>query len=409
MPVNQHVSVIICAAGKGVRAGFEKNKLLRSMPGNTGGTVLEHTVHAFVAAGVGQIVVAAAERDKKEIERLLSPFPLCTVVTGGETRTRSVKNALSAVTGEIVLVHDGARPYVSGKIIADCITSVETYGSGICALPLTDTAVRAKEGFIADVPPREEMFAVQTPQGFRTAELRAAYEKVGAESYTDDSAVCAKFVRPPRLFIGEKENRKLTFAEDFLPAHMPPYVRTADSTERADVPALLFPQAQAVGNGRVGIGVDTHAFGKPQDYIVLAGIKIPAESGLFAHSDGDVLAHAVTDAILSAAGLRDIGYYFPDTDEKWEGADSMEMLRAALEKVKKAGFVPCNVSVAVQAQKPRLSKFIPTMSGNLAKVMELPLSAVGIAAGTNEGLGFVGEGRGITVTAAVLLQKAERG
>lgn len=404
MPVNREVSVIICAAGKGSRAGFGKNKLLLPLPGGAGETVLEHTVRAFVRAEVGQIVVAAAPCDRAKIENLLAPYsPLCIVTEGGETRTRSVKNALAAVTGRIVLVHDGARPYVSEKVIADCIQSVRACGSGVCALPLTDTAVRAKDGFIADVPPRDEMFAVQTPQGFLTAELKAAYEKTGKENYTDDSAVYAKFIRPPRLFIGEKENRKLTFAEDFR-APAPPLPLSGDDGKTADVPPLLFLRAQALGAARVGIGVDTHAFGKAQDYIVLAGVKIPAESGLIAHSDGDVLAHAVTDAALSAAGLRDIGFYFPDTDEKWRGADSMEMLRAALQEVKKTGFVPCNVSVAVQAQKPRLGKFIPAMSENLAKTMNIPLSAVGIAAGTNEGLGFVGEGKGITVTAAVLLQ-----
>ncbi len=408
MPENNEVSVIICAAGKGTRAGFENNKLLQPMPENNGETVLEHTVRAFSRAGVGQIVIAAAPDERAHIRALFAAEARCTVVTGGRRRTDSVKNALDAVTGEIVLVHDGARPYVSQKIIADCIACVRRNGSGVCALPLTDTVVRAKEGCIEEVPPREELFAVQTPQGFFTAELREAYAKTGEENYTDDSAVYAKFIRPPRLFIGERENRKLTFAEDFAPPAPPLPPDTAkENAENAEGSPLLFPRAQAIGGTRIGIGVDTHAFGKAQNHIVLAGVKIPADSGLIAHSDGDVLAHAVTDAVLSAAGLRDIGFYFPDTDEKWKGADSMEMLRAALREAKKTGFVPCNVSVAVQAQKPRLSRFIPAMTENLAKVMDIPPSAVGIAAGTNEGLGYIGEGKGITVNAAVLLQTTE--
>ncbi len=398
MPVNKDISVILCAAGKGTRAGFKSNKLLQPMPENSDETVLEHTVRAFLRTGVGQIVIAASTDDREDIEKMFADCPLCTVTTGGATRTDSVKNALKAVTGAIVLVHDGARPYVSGKVIADCIASVRKYGSGVCALPLTDTVVRTKDGAIVEVPPREQMFAVQTPQGFSTDELRTAYAKIGEENYTDDSAVYARFIRPPHFFIGEKENKKLTFAEDFLP--------NAKMNGNTSFP--LFPSFPTSGTMpvRAGIGIDTHAFGKKQDYIVLAGVKIPAESGLIAHSDGDVLAHAVTDAVLSASGLRDIGFYFPDADEKWKGADSLAMLRAALQEVRKAGFLPCNVSVAIQAEKPKLSKFIPTMTENLARVMQLPLSAVGIAAGTNEGLGYVGEGKGITVTAAVLLQKA---
>lgn len=396
--MNKDISVIICAAGKGMRAGFKNNKLLQPMPENSDETVLEHTVHAFLRTGVGQIVIAVSTDDRKEVEKMFADSPLCTVTAGGATRTDSVKNALKGVTGAIVLVHDGARPYVSVKVIADCIASVRKYGSGVCALPLTDTVVRAKDGVIVDVPPREQMFAVQTPQGFSTDELRTAYAKIGKENYTDDSAVYARFIRPPHYFIGEKENKKLTFAEDFLP----------NTKTDANTSFPLFPYFPTSGTipVRAGIGIDTHAFGKQQDYIVLAGVKIPAENGLIAHSDGDVLAHAVTDAVLSAAGLRDIGFYFPDTDERWKGADSLAMLRAALQEVRKAGFLPCNVSVAIQAEKPKLSKFISTMTENIARVMQLPLSAVGIAAGTNEGLGYVGEGKGITVTAAVLLQKA---
>ena len=347
------------------------------MPNNSGVTVLQKTVQAFCREDIAEIIIAVSPVDKTEVENLLADQPLCKVVLGGETRTQSVQNALAAVTGEIVLIHDGARPYVTQKMISDCIESVKKYGSGVCALPVTDTVVIAEKETISFVPNRENVYAVQTPQGFYTSDMVRSYAKIVNENYTDDSAVYAKFIKPPHLFEGSRENKKLTFREDFI----------------YDAPA------------RVGVGIDTHAFGKTQDYIVMAGVNVPSDSGLIAHSDGDVLVHAVMDALLSAAGLRDIGYYFPDTDEKWKNADSMKMLAEVMEKIKKQGFTPCNLSVAIQAQQPKLCKYVPTMSENLAKFLNLPLSAVGITAGTNEGLGYVGEGKGITVTANVLLKK----
>ncbi|MBQ7302888.1 MAG: 2-C-methyl-D-erythritol 2,4-cyclodiphosphate synthase [Clostridia bacterium] len=158
------------------------------------------------------------------------------------------------------------------------------------------------------------------------------------------------------------------------------------------------------GIARCGFGVDTHAFGKEQDYIVLAGVKIPSESGLIAHSDGDVLVHAVMDALLSAAGLKDIGHYFPDTDDKWKDASSMKMLEQVVALIRAEGFVVANVSVAIQAEKPRLAKYIDEMKNALSGGLGIDPVCVGISAGTNEGLGYVGEGKGITVNAYVLLQ-----
>ena len=133
-------------------------------------------------------------------------------------------------------------------------------------------------------------------------------------------------------------------------------------------------------------------------------MKIPSESGLIAHSDGDVLVHALMDALLSAAGLRDIGYYFPDTDKKWENASSMGMLSRVMDIIKEKGYLVQNVSIAVQAEKPRLAKYIDEMKNALSCALKIDPSAVGISAGTNEGLGYIGEGKGITVNAYVLLR-----
>lgn len=369
--MSERISVIICAAGTGARAGFDQNKLLVPLLGIP---ALERSLSAF-APFVDQILIAINPRDEEEILPLANKYGAKTVL-GGSTRTESVYNALKETDGEIVLVHDGARPFVTADCITACIDSVKRHTSGVCAVPVVDTVVTRQNDRLF-YPDRKTTYSIQTPQGFLTTELRAAYEQAFLDNrtdFTDDSSLFTAYVRCATLCNGDKDNRKLTYKEDF------------------------FLQAS-----RVGFGVDTHAFGKPQDYIMLGGVKIPAESGLIAHSDGDVLVHALMDAPLSAAGLKDIGHYFPDTDERWKGANSMEMLKQVVSLIGRQGFVPANASVAIQAEKPRLAKYIDEIKTALSAALSLPVSAVGVSAGTNEKLGYVGEGKGITVYATVLL------
>lgn len=378
-PATKNVCALICAGGKGTRAGFNKNKLLKDVLGIP---VLERTIAAFAAAGISEIVVAAAREDFPEIAPLCRKYG-ATLCEGGATRFLSVYSGLQQAKkakSEIVLIHDGARPFVSAETVAACIQSVKTYKSGVCAVPATDTLAAANEnGEIESYPVRAKTYRIQTPQGFYLAEIRAAYEQAiqnGETDFTDDSSVYAKYIRAPKLCAGEEKNIKLTYAEDFRKAF-----------------------------ARVGIGVDTHAFGRAQNYIVLGGVQVPSESGMIAHSDGDVLCHAVMDALLSAAGLKDIGHYFPDTSAEWENADSMKMLAKVLSLVRGQGFRPVNLSAAIQAEKPRLAKYIGAIKKSLASALNLPETAVGISAGTNEKLGYIGEGKGITANAAVLLEQ----
>ena len=266
----KNVCALICAGGKGTRAGFNKNKLLKDVLGIP---VLERTIAAFAAAGISEIVVAAAQEDFPEIAPLCRKYG-ATLCEGGATRFLSVYSGLRQTKSEIVLIHDGARPFVSAETVAACIQSVKTYKSGVCAVPATDTLAAANaNGEIESYPVRAKTYRLQTPQGFYLAEIRAAYDQAiqnGETDFTDDSSVYAKYIRAPKLCAGEEKNIKLTYAEDFRKAF-----------------------------ARVGIGVDTHAFGRAQNYIVLGGVQVPSESGLIAHSDGDVLCHAVTSGIIS--------------------------------------------------------------------------------------------------------------
>ena len=369
------VCAIICAAGKGSRAGFEKNKLLLAVEGKT---ILEKTLSAFDFPLIDEIIVTSSENDFAEISAICHTFERTKTVLGGATRTDSVYNALKEATADIVLVHDGARPFVTRQMIEGCIDSVKQKGSGICAIECRDTVAVVAEGKIITVPNRNNLQQIQTPQGFWREKLLYAYEMAAQEAspyYTDDSSIYARYCEEPHVCAGDSKNVKLTYAEDLREQF-----------------------------ARCGFGIDTHAFGREQDYIVLAGVKIPSASGLIAHSDGDVLVHAVMDALLSAAGLKDIGHYFPDTDEKWKGASSMGMLNEVVSLLAQEGYGVKNISVAIQAEKPRLAKYIDDMKNALAIALKIDATAVGISAGTNEGLGYVGEGKGITVNAYVLLR-----
>ena len=374
-----NIYAVIPAAGTGSRAGFEKNKILQKVGG---ASVLWRTVSAFARnENIAGVAVCANKNERAEIERELRGFAKVLYADGGSTRTESVKNALEVLAAlpcppDYVLIHDAARPFVSQKIIDDCIYAVRSFGSAICSLPCTDTLVRGQNGMIAGIYDRDTAFTLQTPQGFAFSEILSAYRKItDRDSFTDDSGVYAKYVAPPRLFAGDKRNVKLTFREDF-----------------------------AMTQYRTGIGIDTHAFGGDKNHIVLGGVKIPAAHGLVAHSDGDVLCHAVMDALLSAAGLADIGHYFPDTDPQYKGADSLALLGKVRAILEVHGFTVGNVSAAIIAEAPKLAPHIQKMKQNIADVLQISECAVGISAGTNEGLGYLGRGEGITVTANALLR-----
>ncbi len=375
------ISLILCAAGSGERANLPVNKIFYPLEGMP---VLCRSLSAFAPFADEMLVCCRAE-DEADILPLLSPYENARTVRGGATRAETVRLALEAVSGDIVLVHDAARPFVTAKIIRDCIESVKTYGSGVCSLPATDTVVFTGKGY--ETPSRDHIYTVQTPQGFRTDRLRAAYAAAlcagACDRFTDDSGLYAAYAEEPRLFRGDRCNVKLTYPEDFTPA------------------------------ARVGFGTDTHAFAHQDEidrgiarlnlnYIKLCGVAVPSDRAIEAHSDGDVPVHALMDALLSAIGERDIGYHFPDTDPAYAGADSMKLLERVMKMVHGGGFSVKNASVSILCERPRLSPYIENMRNNLRAA--LGCEAVGIAAGTNEKLGYIGEGRGITAYATVLLK-----
>ena len=368
-------TAVICAAGKGERAGLSGNKVLEELNGLP---VLSYSLSAF--SGSDEMIVVCRREDEKRILPLLRPYPNARTVHGGATRTESARNGLDAAEGcDIAVIHDGARPYLTHRLILDCIDATVKYRSAVCAVKASDTAVysNGEQNYLD----RDKLFLLQTPQAFFTEDIKKAYSLAGGENFTDDSRVYSEFIGGVHLIDGETQNRKLTFKSDFLS-----------------------PLPFAFTDGRIGFGVDTHAFGKGS-FVTIGGVRIECENSLIAHSDGDVLIHSVMDALLSGAGLKDIGHYFPDTDEKFRNADSAKMLEEVVKIIGRKGFKVNNVSISIQAEKPRLKNHIDKIRQNLCKILNVDESDIAVSAGTCEGLGFVGEGLGITAYTVVSLNK----
>lgn len=365
-------SLILACAGKGERVNLNKNKLLVPVGGRT---CLERTLNVFYSTGLfDDIIVTSSKNDFEEIKNIVKDK--ATVIIGGTTRSESVKNALSVLEDGIVLIHDGARPFMSESIIKDCIESVKKYGSGIVAYPTRDTMVSANDGEIETYLGKSGLYSVQTPQGFFVNQIKKAYDLAGDKIFNDDGEVYKEYIGIPHLVLGSSENVKITFPEDIR--------LLVDATPR------------------FGTGFDCHKLVEDRK-LILGGIEIPHDKGLLGHSDADVLTHAIMDAILSALSLRDIGYHFSDKDPKYKDANSLNLLSKVLEMIKEKGYKVDSISATIMAEKPKLLTYIPTITENLATAINIPKEKVGIGATTLEGLGFVGREEGICAHATAVL------
>ena len=363
-------AVIVCG-GSGKRAGFEKNKLLIDIGG---GTAFEKTLRAFVShEKISRIVIVCKESETADFKALCKNANNLVFTNAGETRAESVKNGLLALKScDIAVIHDGARPFVTKAVIDASIVSAAEYGSGICAVPVSDTVASVNNGFAENFPERSVFYNIQTPQTFNYKEIFSAYQKVrDFSAYTDDASIYKAFIKSPKICAGDRANVKLTYPEDF---------------------AKAFPC-------RYGIGMDIHRFAQGRD-LILGGVKIPYNLGLLGHSDADALIHAIMDALLSACGLRDIGYYFPDTDKQYKNISSLLLLEKVFNMIKK-DFAVINVSGAIGAETPKMNPHIPKMCKNIAGVLNVRENEVSISATTFEGLGLVGRREGIYCQAIV--------
>lgn len=373
------VTAIITAAGSGTR--MNKDKMLMPLLGKS---VICHTVAVFKKCGFfDEIIVLASEKNIGEISSLLSDV---TVAEGGSTRGESVVKGLRKATGEIVLIHDGARPLVTETIIENTVKACMENGSAAVGVTPKDTVKVASCGVIEETVPRENCILIQTPQGFLREELIYAYEKFGTGE-TDDCGVMEKAGAKIKIVEGSYENIKLTTPEDVLTAEK------------------ILKQRKGIKEEfsmRIGTGFDTHRLTEGRD-LIIGGVTIPYEKGLLGHSDADVLIHAVIDSLLGAAALGDIGTHFPDTDEKYKGISSMKLLSHTAELVEKAGYKIGNIDTTLIAQAPKMAPFIKEMEENMANALGIDVSQVSVKAKSNEKMGFTGRGEGIEARAVAII------
>lgn len=344
---------VIAAAGNSIRMGADKVLL---PVGND--SVLLRTVSVFYNhPKINRIVLVIKKNDFDSAFSIIKALDTerFRIVEGGDSRAESVEKGLSYCVCEGVLIHDGARPFVSPKLIDSVIESVLRHGSGVPALPLPDSVRKVDNGVITGIEDREKMRIVQTPQGFLLNEIKAAYSLRGKELFTDDSEIYARFIKPPAVVNGEERNIKITTLGNYFGL-----------------------------NSNIGIGYDIHRL-VPFRKLILGGIEIASEKGALAHSDGDAVIHALIDALLSAAGQRDIGCRFPDTDPAYRDIDSTILLSGVMEIYNAKNFKISNVSVTVIIDKPKLADYIPLMALKLSNILGIPKEAVAIAAKTTEG------------------------
>lgn len=389
-------AVIVVAAGSGVRLGSGGPKAFVGIDEHT---ILRHALRGVFAGPLAQvIVVAPADRlgdaQTDAVEAAGGHRDLVTVVAGGGTRQESVRAGLAALWAdvEIVLVHDAARALTPASVFERVVAAVRAGRDAVIpALPVVDTLKRVAADTVTALVDRAELAAAQTPQGFRRDVLDAAYERAG-EEYTDDAALVQAAGFPVYTVTGDERAFKITTPGDLDRArHLAAPVPAA--TVSLDAPAVL---------PRVGVGTDVHAFGG-DGTLWLAGLEWPGEQALHGHSDGDAVAHAIVDAVLAAAGLGDIGTHFGTDKPEYAGAHAEAFLTRTRAILGEAGWTVGNVSVQVQANRPRFAARRAEAEAVLSAALGAP---VAVSATTTDGLGFTGTGDGVAAFAVALVAPA---
>jgi 2-C-methyl-D-erythritol 4-phosphate cytidylyltransferase/2-C-methyl-D-erythritol 2,4-cyclodiphosphate synthase len=367
------VSALIVAAGSGSRMGGELPKQFRPIGGKA---VLAHAVDALAlhpAIDVVRVVIGEGQRD---LARAALGDRNVELVTGGAERSDSVRAGMEASEADVILVHDAARPFCPPDVIDRLLAALGAAEGAVPVLPVADTLARAGT-ILGEAVDRSQLVRVQTPQAFQFRSLSEAHAQWRGPSPTDESTVLRAAGRPVAVVDGDPLLEKLTTAADWQRAE-------------AYLNSRLIP--------RTGLGFDVHAFAGDGP-IMMGGIEIPHPRGLAGHSDADVILHSITDALLGAGGLGDIGQHFPPNDPQWKGADSAIFLAAAAKLVRDAGGTIDFVDCTVICEAPKVGPYRDAMRSRVAAILDLPASSVSIKATTTERLGFAGRGEGIAAQA----------
>ena len=373
------VSALIVAAGKGERLGGGVPKQFRKLGGKT---VLRWAVEPFLShPAIRDVRVVVAPGQEDAASEALEGAQIAELVAGGAERSDSVRAGLSGLDADAVLIHDAARPFCPHAVIERLIASLEFYEGAAPVLPVGDTLARSNDR-LGEPVDRSGLARVQTPQAFRLDALRSSYERWNGQSPTDETTVVRAAGYSVAAVEGDPALDKLTTPADF---------RKAEEWLAGRMVS------------RTGMGFDVHAFAGDGP-IMLGGVEVPHGRGLAGHSDADVVLHAITDALLGAAALGDIGQHFPPSDPQWKGAASNLFLARAAELVRAQGAIIDHVDCTVIAEAPKVGPYRDGMRSRIAAILNLAEAQVSIKATTTEGLGFAGRREGIAAQAVATIR-----
>lgn len=393
-PTARRVWAVVPAAGRGERFdAAAAGRAPKQYAPLCGASVLEWSLDALLAEPrIEKIVVVLAADDARFAELPVARDARILTAVGGAGRQDSVMSGLKrlgalAAANDWVLVHDAARPCLDPRDVGALIDALESASCGaVLAVPVVDTVKRERDGCSQETVERSGLWRALTPQVFGLAALARALEdaaQLGIQ-VTDEAQAMERLGFRPRLVAGSAFNIKVTRVTDLAMAAR--ILRSAESNQM-----------------RVGQGFDVHTFGAG-DHVMLGGVRIAHDRGVVAHSDGDVVIHALCDALLGALGEGDIGRHFPDTDPRYRGADSRVFLRHVAEMMRAAGLRLVNADITVLAEAPRIARHRAAMAATLAADLGAPEQRINVKATTTERLGFIGRGEGLAAQAAVLLE-----
>ncbi|GCD56338.1 2-C-methyl-D-erythritol 2,4-cyclodiphosphate synthase [Acetobacter pasteurianus] len=377
------VAAILLAAGTGSRyAATTGSSIPKQYVLLAGQPVIRHAAQALLP----HVTSIQPVGDPASLNEALEGLKILPPVAGGETRQASVRAGLEALDKlpeaekpDIVLVHDGARPYVTAQVISNVVSAMGQHPGAIPAVPVADTLKREKDGVIDGTVPRDHLYRAQTPQGFRFGLFLDLHRGAASVSATDDAKLLEDAGFSVALVAGDEDNIKLTYEGDLV------------RLERLIGPTLL---------PRVGLGYDVHAFeeGRP---LILCGITVPHTKGLAGHSDADVGIHALCDAIYGALAEGDIGRHFPPSQNEWKNADSARFLVHAGQRIRERGGMLVNADLTLICERPKIGPHSEAMRKRLADLLEVDVDRISVKATTSERLGFTGREEGIACTATV--------
>lgn len=375
------VAVVLLAAGRGERLGAGIPKALVEVAGKT---LLEHSLRNVLDFAPDQIIVVAPADHIDEFQSLVSSIdPAVEVVAGGATRQESAAAGVAVVRHDAVLIHDSARAFAPASVFKRVLHALASeHRAVVPGLPVFDTVKRVVADVVTETPNRADLRRIQTPQGFYTSDLRAAYQEAEVD-FTDDAGLMESRGVTALVVAGDELAAKVTTPADLKQVHH-----------------LNNPGQH--GDLRTGIGSDAHRFGE-SGVLRLGCIQWPDFSQLEGHSDGDAMAHAIVDAMLSAAQLGDIGSNFGTDRPEFAAASGEVFLAGALTLIRSAGYHLVNVSVQVVADRPKIGPRREELQARLSGLLAAPVS---VAATTTDGLGFLADSRGVGCVATALIQRA---